>query len=94
VCILYLKSTSNQYIYISLRIADAFMSFQSNSCIYSRAVHCQLSHDTIHIPIQGSRYNTYPDTGVTIQYVSRYRGHDTIRITIQWIHLCQPQHFR
>jgi len=40
-------------------------------------------HDMIRIPIQGSRYDTYPDTGVTIPYVSRYRAHDTICIPIQ-----------
>jgi len=28
---------------------------------------------------------------IHIQHVSRYRGHDMIRIIIQWIHLCQPQ---
>ena len=43
----------------------------------ARGGYRQQPRDTIRIPIQGSRYDTYRDT-----HASRYMGHDTIRIAI------------
>jgi len=45
--------------------------------IFIRAVHCLLTRDTIFIPRQGSRYDTYHDT------VNNYMSASTFEITRQ-----------